>query len=376
MIALLLLLTIQVTPDIIVSGKRLDDAYRDCVDQACPPLRDAQVSIAYAERQFREGASVKARSTLSAAISRNKRYAATAPKPLAALYEAYATVSRHDGDMDAFRTAVGGQVRTLRNNLPPDDPAVTAAAFATGDMWLGLRNARSADQSYRAVERQALAQGNATLALQATLRRVGLANAQGNTAEAARLMAGAEARPEASDPTLRTVMQVARLRLAAKQADDEQVDRLVREIGHDASTRPVLIWAPPYERTAETAARVNAAKFDMVDPLPARPSDYGTIQWADIGFWIRPDGKTSDPEILRGSRSTAWATPYLRQVSGRRYTGNPAIHGDRGVYRIERFTLRGTYLVPTGSLIRRRAGPADLEVLDLTKPDNPVTARR
>ncbi len=376
MIALLLLLTTQVAPEIVVAGKRLDDAYRECVQQTCPPLRDAQVSIACAERQFREGAYVKARNTLAAAASRNKRNAATAPKPLAAIYEAYATVSRHDGDMDAFRTAVGRQVRVLRDNLPPDDPAVLAAAFATGDMWAQLGNARSAELSYHAVERQALQHGNTILALQAVLRRVGLANAHGDTAGAARLMTEAEARPDASDPTLRTAMQVVRLRLAAKRADDGQVDRLVRAIGHDASTRPVLIWAPPYKPTAEMAAKINTAKFDVIDPIPTRPSDYGPIQWVDIGFWIRPDGRTSEPEILRGSRSMGWAKDLLSQISGRRYTGNAANAGDPGTYLIDRFTLRGTYFVPTGSLVRRRAGPAELQVLDLTEPEKSVTAHR
>ena len=31
MIALLLLLTTQIAPEIVVAGKRLDDAYRECV---------------------------------------------------------------------------------------------------------------------------------------------------------------------------------------------------------------------------------------------------------------------------------------------------------------------------------------------------------
>jgi hypothetical protein len=59
----------------------------------------------------------------------------------------------HLGDI---RKPVGKQLRTLRDNLPPDDPAVVAAAFAIGDMWLGLRSGQSAEISYRTVERQAL----------------------------------------------------------------------------------------------------------------------------------------------------------------------------------------------------------------------------
>jgi hypothetical protein len=376
MIALSFILTLQAaTPDIVVSGRRLSEAYAACAEQGCSPLRDAQASIAFAEQQFRDGAYLKARRTLMAAISRNKRHAATDPKPVSALYEAYATVSLHDGDLDAFKSAVGQQVRTLRDNLPANDPAVVAAAFATGDMWVSMRNGRAAEISYRTIERQALADGNAALALQATLRRVGLTNARGDTAGAARLMAEAEARPIAAHPKLRAVLQVVRLRLAAGRKDDTQIDQLVRAIGHDGSTRPTLVWALPYESTGIAAAQEAAAKFDLRNPVPARSSDVDPIQWVDIGFWIRPDGKTNEPEILRGSRSTGWAGYLLKQVSERRYTGVSTSSTDRGVYRIERFTLRGAYQVPTGSLIGRRGGAARLEVLDLTQPDTSVSAR-
>lgn len=376
MIALLLLLTLQITPEIVVSGKRLDDAYRECVDQACPPLRDAQVSIAYAERQFREGAYVKARKTLAAAVARNKRYAATDPKPVAAIYEAYATAALHDGEMDVYRKAVAGQVGTLRRNLPPTDPAVIAVAFTTGDMWVALNKGEAADSSYRAVEQRSLAQGNATLAMVAALRRVGLASAQGYPDKAARLMAEAEARPAAADPALRTVLRVVRLRLAARRTDNRQVDQLVEEIGHDVSTQPVLIWAPPYEPTAQAAARDAAHKFDLVDPVAPTSGEFDPVKWVDIGFWIRPDGRTEQSEILRGSQSTSWASYLLKQVSARRYTGIPTANGNTGVYRIERFTLRGTYVAPKGSLVRRRAGPAELEVIDLTEPDTSPTPSR
>lgn len=377
MIALLFVLTMQAaTPDIVVSGKRLADAYEACVEQGCPPLRDAQVSIAFAEQQFRQGAYQKSRRTLAAAVARNKDNAAVAPKPVAALYEAYATVSLHDGEMDVFKKAVGGQVRTLRDNLPPTDPAVTAAAFATGDMWVSLGNGRAAESSYRAVERQALANGDATLAMLATLRRVGLANARRDPAGATRLLAEAEARPAAADPALRSVLQVVRLRLAAKRDDNGQIDRLVGEIGQAATARPVLIWSPPYEPTAQAAARAAAARFGETDPVSIATSDPLPIQWVDIGFWIKPDGRTAEPEILRGSRSNGWASYLIRQVSERRYTASVVADGSQGAYRIERFTLRGTYQVPTGKLTRIRAGPAALEVLDLTLPETRVTASR
>ena len=66
----------------------------------------------------------------------------------------------------------------------------------------------------------------------------------------------------------------------------------------------------------------------------------------------------------------------MTQIANRRYTSFAAPPGDPGVYRIERFTLRAFQRTTTGSLIRRRAGAGDLEVLDLTDPAAKVTAAR
>ena len=171
------------------------------------------------------------------------------------------------------------------------------------------------------------------------------------------------------------LLQVVRLRLAAGQKDTAQIDQLVRAIGRDGSPRPELVWAPPYRPTALAAAQDEARKFDLRNPVRARSSDVDPIQWVDIRFWMQPDGKTDQLEILRGSRSTGWAGYLLKQVSERRYTGFSTGGADRGVYRVERFTKHGTYQVPTGSLIRRRGGAARLEVLNLTQPDTSVPAK-
>ncbi|HEX8388162.1 MAG TPA: hypothetical protein VF636_04010 [Sphingomonas sp.] len=66
----------------------------------------------------------------------------------------------------------------------------------------------------------------------------------------------------------------------------------------------------------------------------------------------------------------------MGQIARRRYAASAGAPGDPGTYRIERFTLRGNYRVPKGSLIRRRAGPTKLEVIDLTDSAARVTARR
>ncbi|MFD1951987.1 hypothetical protein ACFSGX_14535 [Sphingomonas arantia] len=350
--------------ELIVTGRRLADAHAACVRGECTPLRDARVSIALAEEQFRGGAYLDAKHLLAAAVARNRRHAATDPKPVAALYEAYATVARHDGDLRIFRTAVRGQVETLRENLPPDDPAVLESETALGDMWITVGEYGQADKVFAAIERRQADAGNDRAAMKASINRIWLAAARGQDDRATAMLAALEVRPAAADPTIRPALRVLRLRLVARGTDDGQVDRLIADLAREPMTRPALISGPPYAPTAGAAAENAARRFSDVNMSASLSSEVGRINWTDIGFWIDPDGRTRDAEILRGSPSRGWIPPVLTQIAGRRYTtfvGTPA-------YRVERFTLRAKYGTPKDSNIRRRTGATWLESLDLTDP--------
>jgi len=364
----------EASGDVVVYGTRLDAAHGECVAKRCSVLRDAQVAIALAEQQLRAGAYLAAKGTLAAALNRTKDQAATFPKPVSALYEAYAAVSLQEGDIETYRAAVAREVRTLRDNLPATDPAVTAAAFATGDMWLELNEPLRADASYAAAEKNAQDIGDRRGVLVATLRRVALAANQGETRRAKEMLKTVAADPAAADPAVQTLIRVVALRAAARGSDTATVDRLVADIGHQSGAQPHLIWQPEYPVDPDLAARQVATKFGYADATTTRSSDRGAIQWADIGFWIAPDGRTREAAVLRGSSGYGWTHPLLLQVAGRRYSESAA--GSPGVYRIERFSSRPIYTVPIGSLIRRRAGPVSLQVLDLTDPSaTPITLR-
>lgn len=369
MIALLLLLQ-SPSSDIVVTGQRLIEVQAECAKGGCTPLRDAQASIALAEDRFRNGDYVEAKHLLSAAISRNKDNRATAPRPVAALYEAMATVSLHEGDQDDYRRAVARQVATLRDNLPPDDGSVVAATTALGDMWINLRNYKQAEVTYRGIEERALEGGRDMAAMMAGMKRVWLAAAMQKSDEAERMLSDLLQRPIAQQPNVATALRVVRLRIAAQGADEATINRLVGEIAQGQGNEPVLISAPPYaSNNAAADANGHARSFGGVDPVGASATDVAAIQWVDVGFWIRSDGRTAEPEILRGSRNPAWAPSILKQIEGRRYstheTGNKDV---MGVYRIERITRRNQYMTPTGSIIRRRVADNGFEVLDLTGP--------
>ncbi len=367
MFALLLLLQ-AASPDIVVTGQRLVEEQAKCARGECTPLRDAQATIALAEQQFRNGEYVQAKGLLAAAISRNKDRGAEAPRAVAAIYEAMATVSLHEGDQDDYRRAVAGQVKTLRDNLPADDVAVQASATALGDMWIKLGRYRQAESTFRGIEEQALAEGQAYPAMMAGMKRVWLAGALGKMRDARAMLDALERRPIAQEPGFRTALRVVRLRLAVRAGDDAEITRLAGTIGTDQGGPPVLIWQPSYPGSAAVEANNSARTFDLVDAVPVNSSDLASIQWVDVGFWIRPDGHTEEAEILRGSRSPAWAPAILKQIAGRRYAARAkAGEGDAsGSYRIERVTPKYQYVVPKGSVIRRRVPAAGFEILDLT----------
>ncbi len=367
MFALLLLLQ-AASPDIIVTGERLVEEQAKCARGECTPLRDAQATIALAEQRFRNGEYVHAKGLLAAAISRNKDRGAEAPRAVAAIYEAMATVSLHEGDQDDYRRAVAGQVKTLRDNLPANDVAVQASATALGDMWIKLGRYRQAESTFRGIEEQALAEGQAYPAMMAGMKRVWLAGALGKVREARAMLDALERRSIAQEPGFRTALRVVRLRLAVRAGDDAEITRLAGTIGTNQDGPPVLIWQPSYPGDAAAEANNNARAFGNADVMPVNSSDLASIQWVDVGFWVRPDGRTEEAEILRGSRSPAWAPAILKQVAGRRYAASAKVGEENpsGSYRIERITPKYQYVVPKGSMIRRRVPAQGFEVLDLT----------
>ncbi len=366
MLALLLMLQSE-PPAIVVTGERLVAAQAECARLGCTPLRDAQATIALAEIQFRAGEYLDAKRLLEGAIRRNKGKGAEAPRPVAALYEAYATVSLHEGDQKAYRQAVAKQVEILKTNLPPDDPAVTAAATALGDMWLKLGYYRQALATFSAIEGQAWAAGQEQTGMMAGMKQAWILTAVDRERDALDKLAALEARPKARDPAFQTALRVLRLRIKARDVDANSSDMtaLIREIGENQSAEPILIASPAYDEDHRASANALSRALTGRDAIPLTSSDLSGIRWADIGFWIRPDGQTADIEILRGSRDKGWLQAALKQIAGRRYASS-SDKGD-GFYRIERYTMRSAYQAPIGSHIARRAPIGGYEVINLTQ---------
>lgn len=378
MLALVLMLQ-AASADIVIRGDRLAEAHERCVRGGCTPLRDAQTTVALAEEKFGEGDYRTAKHVLARAISRNKANVAEAPRAVAALYEAFATVSLHEGDQNAYRHAMATQVNLLRENLPPDDDSVVAATTWLGDMWMKLNQPRRAEIAFRSAEQQALQSGIEPAILRAGIKRAWYYASVNKTADALSKLDEIEARPGAKDPDVQTVLQVLRLRIAARGADDSKIDERITRVSSSDQENPILLWAPEYEREALAEGNATALRLGYPVPVQTQSSDYSRVQWADIGFWIRPDGRTSDIDVLRSSSAATWTGPVLAQIARRRYApGFGAASGslEQGGYRVERVTRQTRYTTPIGSMISRRIATGEFEVLDLTanNPEPKVTS--
>lgn len=367
LLPLMLFLLQTSNTDIVVTGKRLAEVHEICVKSGCTPLRDAQASIAMAEALFRDGNYGEAKSLLAAALNRNKKYASVAPKPVAALYEAYATVSLHEGDQDRFQYGVMGQVRTLRNHVPAGDPVRISAELALGDMWLQLHRYDQAAITYRGIVRQAAATNQPVTELLGSMRLVWLTALMGEPTKANRMLAELEQKFSGQQAAYSYSFDVLRLKLAVLNKNDIEVGTIISRFAEAPSATPLLLFAPPYDLSSESPKAAAAAlRFKDVTPTIGTASDVEMLSWIDVGFYIRPNGTTSDIEVLRSSRVLPrWAPIILRQVARRRYSV-ASITAGAGIYRVERVTKASSYETPTDSLVRRRAAESGFHVLDLT----------
>lgn len=207
------------------------------------------------------------------------------------------------------------------------------------------------------------------------LRRAWLRHARGDSGLARRDLRALAASTEDGDSRLMTALMLARI--ARDLGEPQDLAALIADIARQpASSTPILLFEPPIETTEARASRDETIGFAAPMPSKPRSTDYESLRWADIGFWLRPDGRVADVEVLRGSRTTGWAVPVVKAIAGRRYAPVEAEVGAPGQYRLERYTYAADIIPVSGSFIKRRAGPGRLRRQDITLSPPTVTAQR
>lgn len=347
-------------PPIIVTGRRLranERALADCIERVCATDEDVDASLAHAEDLFVAGNYDAAQAITKASLKRNRDKAVAYPVAVSDLQRANARIGAHRGSKFDFRNSTYGIRNALRSGLPIDDPRLVWAELEIAEMLVSIGSMNGARGLYAKADRGALAIGRPDLSALARLRWAWKDHTAGRRTDARRRI-GVIA--NLLDPRQRTPRLAARIllaRLDRANSKFESSDALIRELASLKGSKPILIFAPPID-PAEAAATYTNRKLERLTD-----EDSGE-QWLDIGFWIRPDGRTKDVEILRRSGRSSWSGPILASISARRYAAAGGIEG-LGAFRVERYSLTNFPVFDSGTRMKI-PGPPRIEMLDLT----------
>lgn len=359
-------------PTIVVVAKRTEKELADCLARKCGVRDDAIASIHHAQAQFANGEYPDARKTLLASINRNRK--AEDSRAMSALWHALARVTLHNGDREEhFRASLkAGSILARAQSVTPAERV--RGEIQVADAWAATGESDNAARRYGEIEAAARARGEAELADMMKVRAIAVRSSFDG-----RPFARLALERLARDGNLSASARASALAIAAsfQERETPKVAKLLDAIPTQSANGPtVLIYSPrdDFSKQRETVARAVANNdFTLLNLLQPRGGDLSSYKWADIGYWVRPDGRVEGAELLRGSRNLDWAKAALKQVSGRRYAPFEAPPGAEGRYRIERVTLTYDHGTPAGSMIRRRAGLPSFRYEEL-KIEDPQTA--
>lgn len=367
-------------PSITVVAPSTRDAesrLRACLARGCPVAEEIDAALGLAEAQFVAGDYRGARAGLRSAIGRNRRHAATAPEPVADLLRADARIAAHLGFAEKARQGMMASEGVLRRAFGETDARSIAGRIATADAWLSQRRFDAAVEGYRAAERLAARAGNARLEGLALLRRASI-DAQLSVAR------GGDARPESlerllarPEPELAMFVSAARIvdaRLQLRRGRADAMEAVIAAARQEAGTEPLLLHMPVIVLDETGDRVVDKLAGRPAAPLPSAQSALLKVavedNWADFGFWVGPDGRVREAELLRAGPklSGEWPKLVIASLAGRRYAPTAGAPGDPGFYRVERFSMTSSFAEARASRIRVRSADRRLVRLDLTAP--------
>lgn len=351
---------------IIVTGERLGDLRRAlaaCIARHCPPNEDVDASLAVAEAEFINGDYNEAAQAIRQSLSRNRRFAATYPEPVADLYRSNARVLTHMGHDDEAERATRNILSALREGIKQEDYRHFTARMEVIDFLLRHRNPVEARRQLDTLAVRARAAGRDDVARAAQMRLLRLDDLLSPNGRARRRLLQLAA---SADPQQRYEMLSARLHLAAlyrESGDTARADALLADIPRPTGGERALIYAPPYRLvTQDLQEGQDGAQGNVINRL----SDVADDQWIDVAYWITPEGQVSDLEVVRRGASANWADPLLASIRGRRFSQSS---DGTASYRLERYSYTAPFEVLTGSRIPRRSRRARVEFMDLTNPN-------
>lgn len=358
------------SPEVVVTAQRIQD-FRDrlaqCLARHCPVNEDVDATLALAEAEFLNGDYAGGRSDVRASLARNRDQAHAFPEPVSDLWRASARLDRHighdrDAQMETFQI-----LRALQAGIPQEDHRHFTARLEIAENQMASGNLSGARRALAELARTARAAGREDVAQVAELRDASYQLMAFPTSDArARLVQWSRS----TEPTGRMRRIGASLILARLYRSEGNVaasDALLAEVSafSRSGAHRNLIYQPDYQ-LAQRDPNAGQQEQTLTQAIAFgstlnRVTENYESKWIDVGFWVLPNGRVSDLQIVRRGASEDWANPLLDSIRGRIYSQSA-----EPSYRLERYTMTAAFDTTTGSRIQRRGPGARAEYLDLT----------
>ena len=351
---------------IVVVGRRIEDSERAlaaCIARQCPPKQEIDASLAHAENQFLAGDYVDAQRTLDKARRRNMKYRKELPVEVGDLLRASGRMLALNGRNDASRITAIDSLDALKSGLPSTDRRILIQRLAVGDAFAKDGRFIAARDVYTKVAGQAAATGDVRVKGYALFRVAGLYTTIARKRPDYRQTAFESLRriDETTEPDLAPFREAAKvLRCRMEDVREHEAGRACAQaVGSQRVATAQLVYAPPIDLKNW---RPPSTSSNLVMHGDATP------QWADIAFWVAPDGTVRDIETVRTSSNAGgeWLKIVVEALSKRVYRPLQLASSDPGLRRIERYSLVYDIAAVKGSRIPVRSTISHVEALDLT----------
>lgn len=365
--------TPQSGQNVVVTGNRIQD-FRDrlaaCLARHCPVNEDVDATLALAEVLFVAGEYRDARTAIRGSIGRNRRHAAAFPEPVSDLYRANSRVARNIGMDTEAQASTREVLYALQAGIPHEDYRHFTARLEIAQSLVAFGQYEGARRELNRLAQLAGAAGRSDVVAVTELRKLWIDYLQAPRGPVpSRLieMAGW------TDPARRlsTVgAKVLLVRIYSERGDTARANALISELGRMGGRRQ-LLFNPPFELAQrEIGIPASSDGSAMLQNVNSRISLSFENKWIEVGYWVQPDGRVNDLEIVRRGRgSLGWERPLLESIRGRRFSTST-----ESTYRLERYTFTAGYETRSGSHINQRSPMARLEFFDLSG-DQPERAQ-
>lgn len=348
--------------EIVVTGISLKDSARrlaDCIARGCPPNEEIDASLAHAENQFVAGDYKDARGTLKGALGRNRRHSKAYPVDVSDLERANGRVAAHLGEKTDYQYSTWGIKRALKAGLPKSDPRLVGADIEIAQMLAATGRDVLARETFENAIADARRIGRPDLAAAAQLRLAYLDFVAGDERTGRRALEKLAASTDAKTRGSKLAALLLLNQDDRKKGRPDRTETLLTELRKANLKQPVLVFSPKIELVHRSPRGGGTTSSGIL------ATDNFEDKWIDVGFWVRPDGRVEDVEILRASGNKDWSVPVLKSIGGRQYS--PVVDADaEGAYRVERYSYTSFYEAKTGTRVRQRGADARVEFLDLT----------